>query len=174
MRYMSKTRELARLLQAGQPEEYIAGMEDLLKTAKGKNLRDILILNLTAGYVELRQFDTAIAMLEELSARGLKGAAATAVHHINLCLCYFETGQSGKAMALYRESQPLLERYRGGQSYGAYIAVLDMLAAVRENDYVRAEELLGTAMRTYSAPRMQKAFHEIEEQLRKKKAGQPE
>lgn len=160
--YMHKVRRLAALLPAGKQREYIAGMEALLKTAKGKNLRDILSLNLAAGYVDMRQFDTAIAMLEELAAKDLKGAAANTAHHINLCMSYFETKQYGKAMALYAESQPLFQKYRSEKHYGAYIVILDMLAAVREKDYARAEKLLSAALETYDDPRLQKAFHEIE------------
>ena len=163
--YINKMREIGRLLYTGKAREYVAGMEALLRTAKGKNLRHILALNLTAGYVELKEFDAAIGILEELSAQGLKGDAANVVHHINLCTSYFETGQYEKAMALYRESRPLFEKFRSNQSYGAYIAVLDMLAAAREQDYDRAEELLKAAMQMYDDPRVQKAFREIGQKL---------
>ena len=160
--YINKMREIGRLLYTGKAREYVAGMEALLKTAKGKNLRHILALNLTAGYVELKEFDTAIGILEEMSAQGLKGAAANTAHHINLCMSYFETKQYGKAMALYAESQPLFQKYRSEKHYGAYIVILDMLAAVREKDYARAGKLLSAALETYDDPRLQKAFHEIE------------
>ena len=160
--YINKMREIGCLLYTGKAREYVAGMEDLLRTAKGKNLRHILALNLTAGYVELKEFDTAIGILEEMSAQGLKGAAANTAHHINLCMSYFETKQYGKAMALYAESQPLFQKYRSEKHYGAYIVILDMLAAVREKDYARAGKLLSAALETYDDPRLQKAFHEIE------------
>lgn len=172
MYYMKKTQQYARLLQAGKPQEYIAGMEGLLKTAKGKNLRSILTLNLSAGYVELKQFDKAIAILEGLSAQDLKGSAINVVHRINLCMSYFETEQYKKAIALYRESEPLLNKYRSGQSYGGYIALLDMLAAAYEKDYQRAEELRQKALQTYPDPRVQKALQEMGEKLKEKKGSQ--
>ena len=48
--YFNKSKKIIKLLSEEKPQEYIAGIENLLKTAKGKNLRNILELNLAAGY----------------------------------------------------------------------------------------------------------------------------
>ena len=64
-----------------KPQEYIDGIENLLKTAKGKTLRNILELNLAAGYIEVKQFDIAIPMLEILSHERLRGSSVNVVHN---------------------------------------------------------------------------------------------
>ena len=65
--YFNKVKKIVKLLNEEKPQEYIDRIEDLLKTAKGKNLRNILELNLAAGYIETKQFDIAIPLLEKLS-----------------------------------------------------------------------------------------------------------
>lgn len=68
--YFNKVKKIAKLLSEEKPQEYIDGIENLLKTAKGKTLRNILELNLAAGYIEVKQFDIAIPMLENCPMSG--------------------------------------------------------------------------------------------------------
>ncbi|NBI66857.1 hypothetical protein D1646_08515 [Pseudoflavonifractor sp. 60] len=112
--YQKKMQRLVPLLEAQKPREYIAGVEQLLKTAKGQNLRNILMMNLSAGYIDLKEFDKAIELLEGLSDRGLVGTAVKTVCRLNLCTCYFQTGQGEKALMLYRDSQSIFEPQRIG------------------------------------------------------------
>ncbi|MDO4268925.1 MAG: hypothetical protein Q4C73_10675 [Eubacteriales bacterium] len=168
--YFNKVRKIAKLLSEGKPQEYIDRIEDLLKTAKGKNLRNILELNQAAGYMETKQFDTAIPVLEKLSHERLKGAAVNVVHKINLCISYFQTSRYDEAMRIYNENQALFQQYRHHKSYGGDIAVLEVTAAVINEQYDRAEELLNCAKKMYDDPRLQKTFQEFFEILNKETA----
>ena len=122
--YQKKMQRLVPLLEAQKPREYIAGVEQLLKTAKGQNLRNILMMN--------------------------------------LCTCYFQTGQGEKALMLYRDSQSIFEPQRKGGLYSGNIAILDILAAIQNKEYSQAEQLLDEARQRWEAPRFQEAFQEIE------------
>lgn len=159
--YFSKTKKAIELLNQEKPQEYIQTIDALLKTAKGKVLRNILTLNLAAGYIETKQFDIAIPMLEELSTKRLKGSAVNLVHRINLCQSYFETKQYEKAIAIYNENKALFQKYRNDKNYGGHIAILDVIAAIIHKQYDQAEKLLNMAKETYDDSRLQKAFHEI-------------
>lgn len=169
MYYYNKTEKIAKLLHEGKPQEYIDGIEALLKTARGKNLRNILVLNLAAGYMETKQFDVAIAILEEVSDKQLKGSAVNVVHRINLGISYFETAQYEKIIALYNENQSLFQKYRNHKVYGANIAILDVMIAIINKEYDQAEKLLDTAHRKYLDSRFQKAFCEISHTLNQMK-----
>ena len=160
--YQKKMQRLVPLLEAQKPREYIAGVEQLLKTAKGQNLRNILMMNLSAGYIDLKEFDKAIELLEGLSDRGLVGTAVKTVCRLNLCTCYFQTGQGEKALMLYRDSQSIFEPQRKGGLYSGNIAILDILAAIQNKEYSQAEQLLDEARQRWEAPRFQEAFQEIE------------
>lgn len=163
--YQKRMQKLVPLLEAQKPREYIAGVEQLLKTAKGQSLRNILTMNLSAGYIDLKEFSKAIELLEGISDRRLVGTAVKTVCRLNLCTCYFQTGQGEKALALYRDSQSIFEAQRRGGLYGGNIAIVDILAAVQKQEYSQAEQLLNRARRTWDAPRFQEAFQEIEQVL---------
>ena len=168
--YFNKSKKIIKLLSEEKPQEYIAGIENLLKTAKGKNLRNILELNLAAGYIETKQFDIAIPILEKLSHERLRGFSVNLVHKINLCLSYFETEQYEKAITVYNENQGLFQEYRYHKIYGGNIVILDVLAAIINEQYNQAEELLDIAKRKYVDARLQKSFQEILDILNKAKA----
>ena len=167
--YQRKMKKLIPLLEARKPQEYVAGVERLLETAKGQSLRKILTMNLAAGYIDLEQFDKAIELLEGISDKKLVGTALKMVYCLNLCTCYFHTGQGEKALKLYHDSQTVFESQRNGKLYGGNIAILDMLAAIQNKEYGQAERLLREARQTWSAPRLQAAFEEIEHILTEQK-----
>ena len=87
-------------------------------------------------------------MLEKLSHERLRGFSVNLVHKINLCLSYFETEQYEKAITVYNENQGLFQEYRYHKIYGGNIAILDVLAAIINEQYNQAEELLDIAKRS--------------------------
>lgn len=163
--YFNKVRILSEQLLEEKPQAYIEGIQTLLKTAKGRYLQNTLRLNLTAGYMEQKRFEEAIQILEGLSDKQRKGAVVNVVYCINLFICYFETDQYEKATALYQANAQLLQKFRGGKSYGANIAILDIQTAIMKKDYEEAEDLLEKAKQTYDTPQFQKAFQEISGKL---------
>ena len=167
--YFNKVKKILKLLNEEKPQEYIDRIEDLLKNAKGKNLRNILELNLAAGYIETKQFDIAIPLLEKLSHKRLKGSAVNVVHKINLCLSYFETAQYDKAITIYNENQRLFQQYKQNKIYGGNIAMLEVIASIINEQYDQAEELLNYAKKIYDDPRLQKSFQEFFDILNKAK-----
>lgn len=163
--YQQKMKKLVPLLEAGRPQEYIAGVEKLLQTAKGENLKKILTMNLAAGYIDLKEFDRAAQLLEGISDKGLVGSAVKTVYRLNLCTCYFQSGRGEQALELYHDSQAIFEPQRKGKLYGGNLAILDMLAAIQSGEYSRAEQLLDQARRAWGDARLQEAFQEIEHTL---------
>lgn len=159
--YSGRIKKSIQLMNEGKIQEYTDCISKLLKTAKGKNLRKILKLNLAAGYMEMKQFEHAISILEELSEEGLKGSLFNMIHRINLCQSYFETGQYDKASAIYEENQPLFLKYKEDKDYGGYILMVDVEAAIMNGQYILAEELLKKAKTESYDMRLQKGFQEL-------------
>lgn len=170
--YQKRMQKLVPLLEAQKPQEYIAGVERLLQTAKGQGLRTILTMNLSAGYIDLKQFDKASELLEGISDKRLVGSTVKTVYRLNLCTCYFQSGRGEKALELYDNSQTIFKAQRNGRLYGGNIAILDMLAAMQKKEYVQVEDLLDRARQTWDNPRFQEAFQEIENTLTEMKKEQ--
>lgn len=168
-RYQKKMKRVAGLLEDGKTEEYIAEVKKLLQSAKGHELKNLFRLNLSAGYCDLKQFDKAIDILEELSGEKLRGELKM-VNALNLCLCYFYTEQNERALELYDRSQKSFERARKSPYYGGNIAVLDMLAAVAEGRTEVAEKMLAEAAETWDNPRLQEDFKYIETLIKNKES----
>lgn len=163
-RYRRKMRDALALLEAGQAQEYLAMVEGLLQTARGRGLRNCLKLDLTPGYCDLKQFDKAIAILEELSREPLRGVPGM-VRRLNLCVCYFYTCQTAKAMELYEASQKEFAPWRTTPVYGGNVAVLDMFAAIAQGRQEQAAQLLAHARSTWTNPRLQDDYDYIEKLL---------
>lgn len=159
--YTAKLKKLLPLLFGGEPRRYIEGMEALIKTAKGKTLRSTLELNLAAGYMEEKDYGTAISLLEAVDPKLLRVDSARVVRAINLCESYFLAGQREKAQTLYDSSRPLFAKFRTGKLYGGSIAIVDVLSEISRGEFDRAKALLDKAKSTYKEAYLQKAYEEI-------------
>jgi tetratricopeptide (TPR) repeat protein len=146
------------LLAAGKPEEYIAQMEALLQIAKGRNLHNVLLVNLSAGYFTAKQYEKAIEILEPLENERLVDYSVKLCHRINLCTNYFYAGRGEQALAYYQSNQKLFSQHRNHRLYGGHIAELDILAAIQCGQYEQAKALLADAKRTWTDPLLQEAF----------------
>lgn len=125
MYYQRKMQKLAGLLAQGKAKEYVDGMMKLRESAKGKDLRSVIDLNLAAGYVESKQYGAAVMILESLREEDIRNENLRVVYCIDLCMSYFESGKTEKARTLYEESRGIFEKYRGGERYGECIGTLD-------------------------------------------------
>ena len=159
--YTAKMKKLLPLLYGGEPRGYIEGMDALRKSAKGKTLRSTLELNLAAGYMEEKDYRTAISLLEAVDPRQLRVDSARVVRAINLCESYFLAGQTEKAQTLYDSSRPLFAKFRTGKAYGGNIAIVDVLEEISRGEFEQAKALLDKAKSTYEEPYLQKAYEEI-------------
>lgn len=123
--YQRKMQKLAGLLAQGKAKEYVDEMLKLRESARGKDLRNVIDLNLAAGYVESKQYGAAVMILESLREEDIGNENLRVVYCINLCMSYFESGRKEKARKLYGENRELFEKYRGGKMYGECIGKLD-------------------------------------------------
>lgn len=169
MSYQKKMRRTTALLDEGKAEEYIAEMEKMLETAKGQNLRNILKLNLTAGYMDEKRYDEAGYILEGLAGKYSAGSPEEAVRRLNLCMCYFYGAQYETAMELYNESREIFGQYRDDEIYGGNIAAVEIFAEMINGRYRHAGQLLETARKSWTDTRLQKVFRELDSFMAERK-----
>lgn len=171
MSYQEKMRRITALLDEGKAEEYIAEMEKMLETAKGQKLRNILKLNLTAGYMDEKRYDVAGHILEGLSGKYSAGSPEEVVRRLNLCMCYFYDAQYETAMELYNGSQEIFSRYRDDEIYGGNIAAVEIFAEIINGRYRHAGQLLEMARKSWTDTRLQKVFRELDSFMAERKMG---
>lgn len=167
--YQRQMAKIAKLLDAGRTDEYLAGLEKLLQTARGKNLRSILQINLAAGYIEAKQFAAAVELLEGLDTERLKGRALKMVYRLNLCLSYFGAAQYDKAMAAYNAGKKDWDFFRSNKDFGGNIALLDILAQIQQKNFDQAKSLLAETQSVWANPRLQAYFQQIDNFIQEQK-----
>jgi hypothetical protein len=96
--YQRRVKHFPALLEEGRAPQLIDEANAMLATAKGRALRNILTLNLAAGYMETGKYDTAIELLEGLSGEKFFGSVKL-VHRLNLCIAYFHAKRPEQALA---------------------------------------------------------------------------
>ena len=161
-RYAKRMREAIACYEKGEIQTYMDKLEAMLDTAKGRNLRNTLKIDLSVGHYAKKEYESAIRILEDMSEEPMRSGLRL-VYQLNLCLFYFRTNRNAQAMEIYRTGGKDFARYRKNNYYGGNIALLDMLAAMHEGRYGEAEDLLAHARQTWKFPRLQKEYWLIEE-----------
>lgn len=159
--YLRKLRKFTLPLDSEAAREYIAKIEILLQTAKGRNVRNALKIDLARGYIAAKQFDTAVRILEGLADERFRITVLRLCYLLNLYVSYFGAGQYDKAMELYRANQKIFASYRKDKVYGGNIAIMDIYAAIKNEQYELAERQLHVAQQTWTAPHHQDTFRKM-------------
>ena len=163
--YQKKMKEAVKLLEAGNAKEYIEEVESLLNTAKGRNLKNFLTVNLSAGYCDLKEYEKAIDLLESLVDERMYGVLKM-VQRLNLCVCYFYSNKGKKAMDLYESSQKEFAPFLKSKLYGGNIAILNIFAAIEKGELDNAKNLLKSACEAWDNPRLQDDYQYLEDILK--------
>ena len=172
LRTSKSTKEMnkaIRLLNEGRAEEYIAIVEKLERNAKTTAMRNLLRLNLTAGYCDLQEYDQAIAILEHLGREKLNKEMEL-VRRLNLCACYFYNEQTEEAMALYEENRDLFEETKQKGKHQINLILLDMFTKLELGEYDEVRTILKETKKQWEGPRLEKDFRKIEARLKEYKA----
>lgn len=167
-RYAKRMRGAIAHYEKGEIRIYMDEVEDMLYTAKGRNLRNTLKIDLSVGHYAMGEYDRAVRILEEMFEEPMRDGTKL-VHRLNLGLYYFRTAQNDKAMELYHAEEKEFARFRENRYYGGNVALLDMLAAIESRRYDEAGKLLAKARQTWKFPRLQKEYQLIEEKLARRK-----
>ncbi|MBQ8590829.1 MAG: tetratricopeptide repeat protein [Firmicutes bacterium] len=166
MNYKNKMIKAMALLNEGKATEYVEVVSAMEQKALGKSLKNILRLNLTAGYCDLKEYDKAVEILEKLKSEKLKGDVDL-VCRLNTCLCYFYTGRTEEAMQLYNESKVLFVTAKNKGVHVPNIAILDMWAMIENGRKKEARQYLEFAREKWPQMRLEEDYRIIEEQLNK-------
>ncbi|MBO5666263.1 MAG: hypothetical protein J6S45_02335, partial [Firmicutes bacterium] len=153
----------------GRAEEYIEIVEGLLRNAKTTQMKNLLRLNLTAGYCDLKEYDQAIAILDHLGREPLN-KEMDLVRRLNLCACYFYNGQTEEAVALYEENRDLFEETKQKGKHQINLILLDMFMKLEQGEYDEVEEILKETKKHWEGPRLEEDFRLIQARLKEYRA----
>ena len=166
-KYYKEMYRAVDVLNQGNAEEYIAMVSELEQKVKGKALKNLFRLNLTAGYCDLKQYEKALTILNELRGEKLRGDMDL-VWRLNTCCCHFYLGNGEEGVRWYEENQ---KRFKEVQSRGLHagnVAILELFYLIEKKRFTDAQELLEKARVDWDEPRLKDDYQFIEELLKQK------
>lgn len=165
--YSKKLKEALGLFYAGKTKEYISAMERLLSKAKGGHLKNILKLNLAAGYLEDKSYTKAKDTLDQIDLDRLKNSDLKVVYYINLAICYFKAEDFESFKEIYGEEKELFEKYADHKSYGQSLSEIKIMAYLVDKDFDTAKNLLSETREKYTDQRFQESYADLEKLIKK-------
>ncbi len=163
-RYTGRLRSLASLLEQGKTRQFVAEIEPMVTTVKNRYLKNLLTVNLSAGYYDLKQYDRAVLLLKDIAGERLP-ANVKIVYDINMFVNLFFGGKTEEATDYYTAHKATFDRFADGESYGGNIAVIETCMALQNGDKETATDILQGAKRRFNNPRLAKSFAELEQLL---------
>lgn len=168
----NKMKSLNRKFKKGEYREFLDGMEKLFRQTKDKRVKDIIRMNLSAGYLEIGEYERALITLKEIDEKNIKSEKEKLVYNINLFLSLVRTNQTEEGETLYRENYYLFENNKHDKEYGGSIALIKILIDMIKGDYKKAKIRLYETKNNWQEPRFVDDFKELEEIIEKKLEGE--
>lgn len=138
--YSNKLEKIMPLFAEKNYSEYNKQMEELLKKTKVRFIKETIRINLSAGYLENKEFEKALKILEEVKIEEMKGSPLTFVYWNNLCDVYFRTGNFKKFIEVYDANKKLFDKHRNDKNFEANVFQLDIIRLSLDGKYDSARE----------------------------------
>lgn len=151
-----------QLFYEGKYDQYNREMEKILQRAKGENLKNIIRINLSAGYIGNNEYESAKEVLDKVELLRLRDEKLRLVYSINRCVCDFKLENYEKFKEDYMANQELFKKYETEQGYAESIAQLEITKCIVEKDFSNARELLYKTRDKYKDSKIKEDYSELE------------
>ncbi len=169
MHYARQIRAALPLLEEGNATAYIERLRPLYEKAKGRHLKQLLALNLSAGYADRKEYERAIAYLQSMEGARLPRAFRM-VYALNMSMLHFQVGREAEGLGYYHAQSKALAAARNDKNLAPHVAILDILACIAEGKTQEAHRLLQEAKSKHSAPRLEEDYATILQTLQARDA----
>ena len=163
-KYRKRVMYQLELLNKHEPELALKDMQDLYQLLIKKHSKyyvNIVKLNMSAAYCDMKQYAEALALLLELSETELSGQCDF-IYRLNLCACYFYLGKKKEALYCYTLNKRIFDKYHNHKLYGGNVAVVEIFALLAEKEYKQAEKLYQETKSKWNNPRLEDDYANIE------------
>ncbi len=169
MYYADKIKKALVLLNEGKNQEYIAEMETILQKIKVKEYRDLIKINLSAGYINNKEYEKSLNILNSVAEKQIRNEQLKLVYWINKAISYFRIGDFDSCKEIYNQQKVFFEKYQDDDNYGESIGQIEVLHALVEEDLIKAEQLLQNLKAKWNTATQQKNYDELERIIETKK-----
>ncbi|MFA9464678.1 MAG: hypothetical protein ACERKN_10360 [Velocimicrobium sp.] len=139
---MKKVKCLEKILKDEQnPDKFIEENEKLLQTLKSSYNRAMIKINLSVGYCEKGEYETAKDILLSIPSKSLKGIHGV-IYFVNLAYVYFRIEENQKALNILELHNKDFLCFKTNSSLGGSIAILRIFQYIVTNQPLEAQNLL--------------------------------
>jgi hypothetical protein len=154
MKLMKRLKSLERILKDERnPDQFIEENKKILDGLKSEYNRNLIKINLSAGYCDKGDYDTAKNMLLSIKTKYLKGINEI-VYYINLAYIYFRLEENQKALIILEQQNKNLVCFENNPHLGGLIAVLRINQYIIQGQLDEAHNLLDTARKKWTDNRL--------------------
>lgn len=159
---MKKLKSFEKYLkEEGNPDKFIEENEKLLQTMKSDYNRTIIKINLSAGYCDKEEYETAKNILLSEPIKQVKGINKV-IYYINLAYIYFRLEENQKALSILEQQKKEFSDFEKNLSLGGHITVLKIFQNIAENQLEEAQNLLTIAKDKWDDKRLLKDWEYLQ------------
>ena len=163
-KYQKRIHRQIALLEQGKQKEALLDMQAMLEDAQKKRMKNIVRvcrLNMTAALCDLKEYNKALGILNDLGKDKLRGNELF-VYDLNLCACYFYLGRYEEGLDVYDRSYTVFQRFKDNPFYGGYVAVVTIWAMVALGDKDQARTMLANAKVRWDKERLYEDYRMLD------------
>lgn len=160
--FQKKARKLFDLLKKdNKPDLFIKENEKLLNQVRSPYNIAFISINLSVGYAEMKDYEKALEVLEQVPLKGLKGINKI-VYYVNQAYYYFMLGDQDSALNIIDTYQSAFREFEEHQSLGKHIKLNQVFYLSAKDQIEEAEALLASLKKTETDKGFLKTLEEIE------------
>lgn len=160
--FQKKASKLLKLLDtADKYEAFITENEKLLERVKSPYNVAFIAINLSVGYAKMKDFEKALAVLEQIPSKGLKGTNKV-IYYINKAYYYFMLEEQETAVGIMEENAKLFDDFVKNPNLGKHIKLNQVFYLSAKDQLEEAEKLLESLKKTETDPYFLKSLEDVQ------------
>lgn len=143
--YFYKVKQIKKLMKLFEEEKYqsfVDQMEKLIAKTKVKTIKNIMKLNLGAGYIELKDPKKTLEIYKTLDPKKLSSKELKLVYWLNTMVSYFRLEDYKNFKIAYKDNGEILKAFENNKNYSNSIQEVYILKAILDEDLDQAREKL--------------------------------
>lgn len=143
--YFYKVKELKPVMALYEDMEYakfVEEMERLIPGVKNKSLKNIMKLNLGAGYLETDQADKLVDFYGSMNTKDLRTKDLKFVYWLNLAIAYFKLEDREGFDQVLRDHKDIFAAYQDHKEYGESLAQVYLMEEIFQEKFDKARRRL--------------------------------
>jgi len=165
IKLMKKLKRFETILRDEEnPDKFIEENESLLRTLKSDYNRALININLSAGYCDKGDYETAKKILLSIPLKHIKGINRV-IYYMNLAYTYFRLEESQKALTILEQQKKALFDLEKHPLLGGHIISLRIFQYIAQNQLTDAQNLLTTAQNQWTDKRLLKDWELLQSKI---------